>query len=383
MKQFANENHKLIVEKSQELNNLTLGRRSVAQRLELIKLYGSHSLAYATLQTDSCGNPLLEYFDTDDGFLAFSTTHCFGTRQIVLGEPICSHDDMEGMLAAFIKRYPRAVFLQIGEFVGRCLEKLGFLVNRFGTETILDIESFSLKGLRRQDIRTLLNRAHRGCVEVRTLPNVDESPLDVEQVSFEWLQSRVVRSSELRFMVRPVLHTGEPYVRRLYAFAREKLVGFAYYDPIFRSGRIVGYHAMTNRFSASAPGGTSYLLDVTMAALLKDEGVPHLALGFAPFSRVGERELFRHSWVAKRSFSFNYSCLNSLYNFRGQDLRKRKFCGRSLPLYFASKGRLLRPFVDLLSTCRVSNFRIGGQILQAVGIHNRVSAELPSTTGVC
>ncbi len=373
MKQFVNERHDQTVARTPEPNSHMLGRRSVEQRLALIKQYGSHSLAYATLQADPHGNPLLEYFDKDGGFLAFSTAHCFGSRQIVLGEPICSPEATAGIVAAFVEKYPRAVFLQIGETVGRCLERLGLFVNRFGTETILDIESFSLKGNKREDIRRLLNRANRGGVEIKQWSDADETPSEAEQVNREWLQNRVVRSSELRFMVRPVVHKGEQYVRKLFAFAKDKLVGFAYYDPIFRDGRIIGYHAMTNRFSASAPVGTSYLLDVTMAALLKDEGVPHLALGFAPFSGVGDHELFRHSWVAKKSFSFNYSFLNSLYNFKGQDLRKRKFSGCTSPLYFASKGRLFRPFVDLLATCRVSNFRIGAQMLQAVGIHNRKS----------
>lgn len=104
-----------------------------------------------------------------------------------------------------------------------------------------------------------------------------------------------------------------------------------------------------------------------MVKLLQQEGIPQFSLGFAPFSGVREREPFQHSLVTKMSFSFYYSYLNSLYNFKGQELRKRRYRGCAVPLFVASRGQLFRTLLDLLAICKVSNFSIGTQIIQALG----------------
>jgi lysylphosphatidylglycerol synthetase-like protein (DUF2156 family) len=340
---------------------LSTSCRTVDDRMRLVKQFGSHSLAFATLQTDPYGNPLLEYFDTPEGFVAYSTG---GARTVVLGNPICAVEDTAKVLKAFLRAHPKSVFVQVGAIVARQLEQLGLWVNRFGTETILDLKYFSLTGRKFEDIRNSLNRATRSRVTIRTGTDAKPSLREIEHVSSDWMHSRVVKSRELQFMVRPAIHGVEQFVRKLYAFESNKLVGFAYYDPMFENGDIIGYHAMTNRYSRCAPSGTAYLLDVTMAKMLQTEGLRLLALGFAPFADLKEKEPFKYSWLAKRSFSFSRRYLKSFYNFRGQELRKRKYRGRRVPLFFASRGSFVEPIIDLLAVCAVSNFSITSQILQ-------------------
>lgn len=341
-----------------------LSQWTMQQRLELVKQYGCHPLAYATLQTNSSGEPILEYFDTSDGYVAFARTSSLGLRIVALGDPVCTAHKVKTLLAEFIRAHPRAAFVQVGETTGRHLEQLGFFVNRFGTETILDLDSFSLRGRCHEDIRTMVNVAERNGVKILGQRDVNVAKCDIERIDSEWIASRRVRTRELRFMVRPAIHSIEPMVRKLYAFAADRLVGFAYYDPMFNNGKLIGYHAMTNRFGSEAPKGTSYMLDITMVGLLQKEALPHFALGFSPFSQVNAGEPLRYNWITKMSFGFDYTCLNALYNFKGQEMRKRKYRGRVVPLYFASKGRFVQPIANLLAVCRVSNFSIATQILQ-------------------
>lgn len=340
--------------------------RNLDERLQLVRKYGSHTLAFATLQTDSTRVPVLEFFDDEHGYIAFARVSILGNRVVVLGEPVCAPENVRAILTSFTRSHPNAAFVQIGESVGRILEDLGFFINRSGTEIFLDLEDFSLRGRRREDLRTMLNSALRNGVTVLERGDVDISGAEVDRVNQEWLSTRRVRTGELSFMVRPALHFSEPFVRKLYAFAKEKLVGFAYYDPLFRNGSVVGFHAMTNRYGLDAPKGTSYLMDLSMVRILQEEGVPKFTLGFSPFSQVGAGEHFRFNQLTKLNFRFAYRCLNVLYNFRGQELRKRKYRGRVEPLYFASKGGFFTPIVNLLAVCRVSNFNPWSQLFRKI-----------------
>lgn len=183
-----------------------------------MKRFGSYSLAYATLQSDSNGKQLLEYFDTHDGFIAFAATNLLGSRKIALGEPICSAKNVKALLRAFILTYPKTVFVQVGETVAHHLEDLGFSVNRFGIETFLDLDSYTLSGRSHEDIRTMLNCATKHGVVISEQPSSEVSIRDVQRVDREWMESRVVKRRELGFMVRPAIHTEEPFVRKLYAY---------------------------------------------------------------------------------------------------------------------------------------------------------------------
>jgi lysylphosphatidylglycerol synthetase-like protein (DUF2156 family) len=346
------------------------GKRTQMQRLELVKRHGSQTLAFATLQTDAAGVPVLEYFDTDDGYIAYARSSLLGQRIVVLGEPVCAPEKLREILATFTQLYHRVLFVQVGETVGRILEQLGFFVNRFGTETFLDIEDYSLGGRRREDVRTMLNSAVRNGVTVKEQDEVEVSAADVIRVNREWLSTRRVRTGELSFMVRQALHFREPFVRKLYAFAKGRLVGFAYYDPFFRNEKTIGFHAMTNRYGWDAPKGTSYMVDISMVKRLQREGVSQFALGFSPFSQVSATEHFRSNALTKLNFRFDYRFLNRLYNFRGQEQRKRKYRGRVVPLYFASKGKVIDPIVNLWVLCKLSNFSVWSQFCQSLKPHS-------------
>ena len=83
--------------------------RDSSERFELIRRYGSHSLAYSTLQ------PGLEYFDTEGGFLAYRRKGIPGMRfVVVLGDPVAQPRSVGGLIDAFLERFPDACFLPVG-----------------------------------------------------------------------------------------------------------------------------------------------------------------------------------------------------------------------------------------------------------------------------
>jgi hypothetical protein len=70
----------------------------------------------------------------------------------------------------------------------------------------------------------------------------------VKAVSDAWRRTRTIRNGEVGFLNRPLVLAEEPDVRRFFTFDRDsKLVAFAFFDPIYEAGKLVGYCSHHNR----------------------------------------------------------------------------------------------------------------------------------------
>jgi lysylphosphatidylglycerol synthetase-like protein (DUF2156 family) len=345
------------------MNNINT---SLERRLELVKEYGSGTMAYSTLQRSSQGANILQYFEPDkNGFIAYTEADVLGKRTIALGDPIAPASQKEALIQAFSSHFSHPVFFQAGYETGQLLEQNGFYVNRFGTDTLVDVPEFKTTGNKMEAIRRQINNDSKEGIIVQELPIETVSRKELDAITQQWIQSRMVKTGEMSFLVRPALSEPEPYVRKLFAIKDGSIVGFAYYDPIFKEGQTIGYFAGINRTLPNAPNGTAYLLDVTMIQKLKDETMPLFSLGLSPFSQVTEDQPFKHSKFTEWYFNFNYKNFNSLYNYKGQEQRKRTYRGRQEPVFFASKGRAIQPVLDVLATYKACNIDIPAQVKQA------------------
>ena len=79
----------------------------------------------------------------------------------------------------------------------------------------------------------------------------DKSSLDREElqtVSDRWRQTRGVKDREMTFLTRPVILDNEIDVRKFFTFDHEgRLQAFAFFDPIYKGGRVVGYLCSAKR----------------------------------------------------------------------------------------------------------------------------------------
>lgn len=104
---------------------------SLEERISYLKQYGSHCMAYSTLQ------PGMDYFDIPGiGYLAYMKK---GKTRFVLGDPICAEKDKEKLLEEALKEYKHTSFYQVSKSTAEILhKKFGFYMNIFGTETTID-----------------------------------------------------------------------------------------------------------------------------------------------------------------------------------------------------------------------------------------------------
>jgi len=330
------------------------------ERLPIVKLYGEHTLAYSTLQDG------MEYFEAFDGFIAFKRG---GIKLLsttgVLDSPIVRQDNLENLLQAFVHRYPKAVFYQIDGNTAKVLDRLGYFINEFGTDTIVDLQKFQGSWKSHKSIRRAAKKAEKAGVVVEELP-MDRVPKSaLEYVASEWTQQKVNQNEGQSFLTRPLVLTVEEDVRSFFAKQGDTVVGYRFFDPLYREGEVVGYYADINRILPDAPQGTSYLLALTAINKFKEEKKEKLALGFSPFAGIEPVEDMRTSKIMHLYFKWMYEKWNDIYNFKGLENHKSRFHGRDEKVYFACKSP--RGFLPIFNGYLMTGINPVSQLMQSIG----------------
>lgn len=326
---------------------------SHAELFECLKLAGAHSLAYATLQ------PGLGYlYRPGLGYLAYAPLG--SGRTAVLGDPVAKPGAWPELIALARRELPRVCFVQITEPCARLLAELGCHVNCMGEEIALPLERWNMSGKRRQNLRTLVNRARReGITALELTEWTDAVRAELAGASRAWLNRHSPGGRELRFLLRPAALGPEPGVRTWIARSRAgKLLAFACFDPLYCDGTVTGYAANTLRALSPETEQWRSLLVLAAARQFASEGRASLNLGIAPFLRLDTPAELNPSWFVRLCFWSNTRLYGWLYNFRGIARHKAQYGGEAVPVYFAAPGRFpLVSLVKLLVDTGVSPWR--------------------------
>jgi len=115
------------------------GTFSFSERIEFLKRFGRHSMAFSALQ------PKMRYFDMEGvGYIAYRKQ--WGSV-VCLGDPVCAPEDRDQLLSAFLKKYKSPTFIQVTPPVAALIhEKTGFYATQFGKETLIDLDKWTLSG---------------------------------------------------------------------------------------------------------------------------------------------------------------------------------------------------------------------------------------------
>jgi phosphatidylglycerol lysyltransferase len=314
---------------------------SFEERMTYMKNYGSHCMSFSTLQ------PGMKFFDVPGkGFVAYMQK--WGS-QMVLSDPICHEKDREAVLGAFLEQYPNSGFIQVTEPVARLIhERFGFYATQFGIETVIDLEKWRLSGKKKQILRTSLNQANKKGIVIR------ENPAETRhhQLSKEWMATRKIKNREIGFLIRPMVMDHEDDTRKFFAYQGDELIGFVFFDPIYKNGEIVSYVPNISRFSHSFRQGIFYCLLVHAIETFKAEGLKEVNLGLSIL--VLDEETAAHEATLLKSIErliFKYG--NFIYNFKGIAFTKSRFQGRTHKFYSAHKWSF--PAVKLLTMFKLSN----------------------------
>lgn len=301
------------------------------ERLALLRRYGRHAQAWATLQ------PGLAFIDVDTavgpGFVAIR--QALGVT-IVLGDPVCAPAALDEVLDAVVARCPRLLFFQVGDdLASRLRERHGLRTTPLGVEPIIDVATFSLRGRHKQALRSARNHAARAGVVVEEVgaADVDEEP------ARRWRLTR--RRRRLSFIVPPLRlpdveqrqGTGRrAFVARVGGFT----LGFVLFDPLHEDDRVVGWTPAVSCGSVRFRPGLWYVLVTAAIERFRAEGAVIVNLGLAPLAPPPSASTSSPLWWA---FGL-LRRLGLLYNFRGVAHAKSRFAGTPRTAWLGHRGAL-------------------------------------------
>jgi lysylphosphatidylglycerol synthetase-like protein (DUF2156 family) len=319
-------------------------------RLRALRQYGNFALAYsATFQ------PGLSHFGSAEGFLAYKQV---GSTAFVLSDPITPDGCCEDLIRNFLGYRSDVCFWQASRPVAETLEKLGFYVNEMGTETRIELDRYSFEGPGKRNFRSAMNRAIR-CRY--TIAECSISSLDREElqtVSERWRQTRGVKNREMTFLTRPAILDDEVDVRKFFAFdGSGRLQAFAFFDPIYVTGKVVGYLCSAKRRLPEADALVGYALLYQAIRAFQEEGKATLSLGLSPLCCVEDRELSSNRLMSLAFRTLYHSRLFNefIYPLKGFAKHKGAFCGSAEQTYCALKrGRALSQLVKMPRACNVA-----------------------------
>ena len=320
------------------------------QLLGVIREFGTGSLAYSALQ-----NGVIDYSKEGHGFIAHAPIDARSRSTLCLADPVCHADSKRDLLKDFVQNFSDPVFVHINKDTAEHLHQLGFYINEMGTETLINVQEFSLKGSKKEFLRSQRNRALRDEVKVVEMHNGEVTTETMQAISDAWIKSKAVSSHEMSFIVRPMVYDDEPDVRRFFAVKDDVVIGFVFFDPMYRDGKVYGYLANFLRTCVESSYSVCDYIIVEAIAKFKAEGLEVVSLGFSPFSDVNDSGEFRFSKMLKRVFQYSFENANHLYAFKQLSFHKQRYRPgiegtQEVKVYCASKSAM--PLKGLYSCVR-------------------------------
>ena len=322
----------LILDRLALLESATDHSLSLQQCQRLIARFGGQSSAYFNLQEG------VQRFGIDEvGFIAyFPMRTIMGRVNVVFANPVCDPAARPWLMRAFLNRVPgRTFFVGIDADVARDLRAIGYNINEMGTEFSIPIADFDVKGKHKKQLRHAANLGERCGVVVReqTWDEVDQA--QVMQISDAWRSHKAVSSRELRLLTRPPVFNDEWGVRKFYCYDGDRLLGYVFFDPYYKNGKVVGYTAniLRQQFD-NVPSGLLDFIILEAMNIFRAEGIEWLSLGISPLHGVapveGERKIVR------KICSFLYEHGNKFYAFKALAYHKSRYRGIETKWYVAT-----------------------------------------------
>jgi lysylphosphatidylglycerol synthetase-like protein (DUF2156 family) len=167
-----------------------------------------------------------------------------------------------------------------------------------------------------------------------------------------------VKNREMTFLTRPAILDDEVDVRKFFTFDHKgSLQAFAFFDPIYKAGEVVGYLSSAKRRLPEADSLVGYAILRQAIRTFQAEGKVILSLGLSPLCGIEDRELSSSRLV---SFGFRAVYRSRLFNeliypLQGFAAHKGSFCGSAEQTYCAFKrGLALSQLVKMPRACNLA-----------------------------
>jgi lysylphosphatidylglycerol synthetase-like protein (DUF2156 family) len=314
---------------------------SFEERLEYLQKYGSHCMSFSALQ------PEMQFFDMPGkGFIAYRS---LWGASMVLGDPICDEKDRGLLIGEFMRFHPNNAFIQISEPIAELIHnEFGYYATQFGIETTVDLKEWNLKGKKKQVLRTSVNQAKDQGVTIRECYEECRH----HALSKKWMSTRKIKNREIGYLIRPMVMDYEKETRKFFAYLGDELIGFVFFDPIYKDGKIISYVPNISRFSHLFRQGIFYAIMVHAMEKFQKEGIKQLNLGLSILV-LDEENRTHEAWLLKNIERLIYRYGNFIYNFKGINFTKSRFQGKENNFYCAHKWSL--PALKLISVFKLAN----------------------------
>ncbi len=309
------------------------GSRVPRELFEFLQKHGSHTLSYSLFQ------PGLSHFQTPDGVIAHETKLW---KRLVLGDPLSDDEQTGEVIDAFLERYPDPFFCAVGRHTAEHLAARGFLVNEFGRDIRIPLQTYTLEGQKKTKLRQAWNKFLNSQYTIDEFsdgdPGAEAAAIEISRV---WRSTKIVSTGEVRFLTRPIVQSAEKDVRKfLVRDEKGRPVALYYFDPLYTDGKVIGYSTAFKRRLPEAMTGLEEAVTVWATQKFRDEGKTWLHLGMLPLYKVDGTPEFKHS------VSLYHDLINAsrygdgiIYNFSGHADFKHRFRGEEFPIYLATRHR--------------------------------------------
>lgn len=303
-----------------------------------LRQFGREALAYATLQAG------MEYFVDECGYIAYTTVRhpvfALRPKRIAFSDPVCAPENYARVIRNFLASNPRAAFACVSEPCAAVLRELGFKVNCLGYEVELPIQTYNTQGNWKELdlIKRARNEAKREGLLIREVDIEQVRREELEAVSARWIGHKKVNDHEIWIYARRPVFEPEEDVRKFVAYDRDgRVAGFAFYDPMYRKERVLGYSANILRCDESRFSHLATAIHMEAIEKFRPEGKEVLNLNLSPFLKL-ESGKFNDDYGSSLFFKLSARYGNDIYNFQGLAFHKSKYRGSEKPLYFASNS---------------------------------------------
>lgn len=286
------------------------------------------------------GDKSLLLNDDCTGFVMYAVA---GRSWIALGDPVAPPGQMSALAQRFVELADQhggwPVFYKASRQQLYLYLDLGLSVVKLGEEARVPLESFSVDGPERRNLRRAWRRAQQdGCTfEVVDASQVCSILPQLRVISNDWLASK--RTREKRFSLG---FFDERYLSRFPAALvrwNGDLVAFA---NVWQSGERAELSVDLMRYSTAAPPGVMRYLLAELMFWGKERGYQWFNLGMAPLSGL-QASAIAPLWNQLGTAIYGHG--ERFYNFQG--VRDFKECFHPVwePRYLVSAGAAARPVI--------------------------------------
>ena len=275
----------------------------------------------------------------------------------MLADPIAAPGDCRDLIVRFTEEFKDVCFMQAGRPTAEILASLGFMVNEMGTEARVDLAAQDFAGRKYRAFRLAANRAASRGYKTQECSVREVGEAAIKSVSARWRGTRTIKTREIAFLNRPIVIADERDVRKFYTFdPAGELIGFAFFDPIYQQGEVVGYVTATRRHLPEVDRLINYSITLHAIDTFRREGRKWLFLGLSPLAHIEDKE-FPRNWFARRSFRVIYKSWlfnRLLFPLQGIAAHKQQYGAAMEQTYFALNTLPALPrLIKALRVCRL------------------------------